>query len=42
MESAPTYTEASVSGHQLESGGKSMKWVSKKEEVFLSEEENET
>ena len=30
MESAHAITEASVTGHRLDSGGKSMKWVSKK------------
>ena len=33
-------TEARVSGHCLDSNGKSMKWVSKKEGIFPSQNEN--
>ena len=43
MESAHANTEASVSGHRLDpGGGKSIKWVSKKEGICLSLEENGT
>ena len=41
-ESAHANTEASVSGHCLDSSGKSMKWVNKKEGTFLSRKENGT
>ena len=37
-ESAHANAEASVSRHRLDSGGKSMKWVSKEEGIFLSQE----
>ena len=39
-ESALANTEANVSGHCLDSSGKSMKWVIKKEEIFVSPKEN--
>ena len=42
MESAHDNTEASVSGHRLDSRGKSMQKVIKKEGTFLSQEENGT
>ena len=32
-ESAHANAEASVSGHRLDSGGKRMKWINKKEEI---------
>ena len=41
-ESAHANTEASVSGHRLVSGGKSMRWVSKTEGILLSQEESGT
>ena len=41
-ESTHANTEASVSGHGLDSGGKSMKRVSKNEGIFQSQEENWT
>ena len=39
MESAHANTEASVSGHCLDSNGKSMDWVSKERECFLPQKE---
>ena len=41
-ESAHANTEDSVSGHGLDSSGKSMKWVSKKDKSFLSQKGNGT
>ena len=41
-ESAHANTEASVSGHCLDSSGKSMKCVSKKEKNFPSQKEKGT
>ena len=40
MEPAHANTEASVSGHCLDSSGKSMECLSKKEGIFLSQKEN--
>ena len=37
---SPRYTEASVSGHCLDSSGKNRNWVGKKERIFLSQKEN--
>ena len=42
MEYPHASIEASVSGHRLDSGGNSMKWVSKNEGFFLSQVENGT
>ena len=42
MESAHANTEAIVSGHRLDSGGKSIELFSKNEEIVLSQEENST
>ena len=41
-ESAHAKTEASVSGHCLDSSDKSVQKVSKKEGIFLSQKENGT
>ena len=42
MEPAHANAEASVSGHRLDSDGKSMQEVSKVEGIFLSQDENRT
>ena len=42
MESAQANTEASVSGHRLDAGGKSIEFVGRKREFFLSQKENGT
>ena len=42
MESAHANTEASVSGHRVDSGGKSMQKVSKEDGIFLSQKEKGT